>query len=61
MVSARGRQVVRDMSMEDITPPSQSDDPSCTACTRSLNPALALQRDHEPLVICPHSGWEMRE
>jgi hypothetical protein len=59
MVSARGRQVVRDRSMEAITPPSQSDDPPCTACTRSLNPALALQRDHERLVICPHCEWEM--
>jgi predicted RNA-binding Zn-ribbon protein involved in translation (DUF1610 family) len=59
MVSTPGRRVLRDMSMEDITPPSQSDDPSCPACTRSLNPALALQRDHERVVICPHCGWEM--
>jgi predicted RNA-binding Zn-ribbon protein involved in translation (DUF1610 family) len=61
MVRTAGRWVLRDMSMEDITPQSQSDDPSCPACTRSLTPVVALQRDHELVVICPYCGWEMRE
>jgi hypothetical protein len=59
MLTARSRQVLRDMSMEDITLASPRDDPACPACTRSLDPALALQRDHERLVVCPQCGWEM--
>jgi hypothetical protein len=61
MVTPRSSQVLRDMSMEDITPAGPKDDPSCPACTRSLNPALTLQRDYERVVICPHCRWEMRE
>jgi hypothetical protein len=61
MVSTPGRQVLGDISMEDITPPSQSDFPLCPACTRALSPILALQCHRERLIICLQCGWEMHE
>jgi RNase P subunit RPR2 len=61
MKSTAGRQVLKRIYMEHIPPRDQCDDPTCSACTRRLNPAVTLQRDHKLLVICPNCGWEMLE
>ena len=44
-----------------LLPDDHQEVPLCPACTRSLSPAVLLQRDDERLVICPHCGWEMLE
>jgi hypothetical protein len=56
-----GKEALRGMCMDHITRPDASDDPPCPAYTRSLNPAVLLQRDDKRVVMCPHCGWEMYE
>jgi len=61
MASTPSRQLLKDISMEDVTALSQSNNPLYPACSRSLSLAVALQRDDKRLVMCPHCGWEMDE
>jgi hypothetical protein len=61
MASIPGRQLLRVMSMEGVTAPSQSNDSPCPACTRCLRLAVLLQHDDKRLVMCPHYGWETHE
>jgi hypothetical protein len=61
MLSMDGKEARRGMCMDHITRPDASDNPSCPACTRSLNLTVLLQRDDKRLVMCPHCGWETYE
>jgi hypothetical protein len=61
MASMYGKDALRGMCMDHITRPDASDDLPCCACTRSLNPAVLLQRDDIRVVICSHCGWEIDE